>query len=286
MSSGKYAKKIMTGMLLVLAVMFAVPCSVEAKASAKKLKVDKTYKNYDMTGDKKADTFRVSGDAVDHGTYKEYKGYEVYLNGEKVLSDTGYILDITIYRLELKNGEVFAAIVPESNNGDVFGAAVYKYNNKEHKLKKLLDLYNMKKIGNHNNVSKISVSGNTIRVKHGVMSYSLASIGFSLDYQYKGGKLVQKSTQTKLTETTLKYQKKSYWTAKRSMTLLNKVGGKKIAAITKGKEIKIDKIYLNAKHTQIYLHVKVKGGRTGWVKGLTKYPGYNRELFEEVMYAG
>ncbi len=70
------------------------------------------------------------------------------------------------------------------------------------------------------------------------------------------------------------------------MTLLNKVGGKKIAAITKGKKVKIDRIYLNAKHTQIYLHVKVKGGKSGWVKGLTKYPAYGKELFEEVMYAG
>lgn len=284
MSSRKYVKKMILGVVLVLAVLFAVPRSVEAKASAKKLKVDKTYTQYDMTGDKKKDTFRVSGDAIDYGTYKEYKGYTVYLNGKKVLSDTGYILDFTIYRLELKNGNVFVAIVPESNNGDVFGAAIYKYTGG--KLKKLLDLYNMEKIGYHNNVSKISVSGNTIRVKHGVMSFALASIGFSLDYQYKGGKLVQKSTQTKLTESIVKLQKKTYWTAKRSMTLLNKVGGKKIAAITKGKKVKIDRIYLNAKHTQIYLHVKVKGGKSGWVKGLTKYPAYGKELFEEVMYAG
>lgn len=284
MDGRSYTKKIMLGMVLILAVLFAAPRPVEAKASAKKLRVDKTYTNYDMTGDKKADTFRISGDAIDYGSYKDYKGYTVYLNGKKVLSETGYILDFTIYRLELKNGKVFLAIVPASDNGDVFGAAIYQY--KSGKLKKLLNLYNMKKIGNHNNVSKISVSGNTIRVKHGVMSYSLGNIGFSLDYQYKGGKLVQKSTQAKLTDTRIKYLKQSYWTAKRSMKLLNKVGGKKIATIAKGKKVKIDKIYLNASHTKIYLHVKVKGGRSGWVKGLTKYPGYDRELFKEVMYAG
>ncbi len=284
MDGRSYTKKIMLGMVLILAVLFAAPRPVEAKASAKKLSVDKTYTNYDMTGDKKADTFRIAGDAIDYGSYKDYKGYTVYLNGKKVLSETGYIIDFTIYRLELKNGKVFLAIVPASDNGDVFGAAIYQY--KSGKLKKLLNLYNMKKIGNHNNVSKISVSGNTIRVKHGVMSYSLGNIGFSLDYQYKGGKLVQKSTQAKLTDTRIKYLKQSYWTAKRSMKLLNKVGGKKIATIAKGKKMKIDKIYLNAKHTKIYLHVKVKGGRSGWVKGLTKYPGYDRELFKEVMYAG
>lgn len=284
MSGRNYAKKIMLGIVLILAALLAAPRPVEAKASAKKLRVDKTYTGYDMTGDKKADTFRVSGDAIDYGSYKEYKGYAVYLNGKKVLSKTGYILDFAIYRLELKNGRVFLAIVPFSNNGDVFGAAIYQY--KSGKLKKLLDLYDMKKIGYHNNVSKISVSGNTIRVKYGVMSYSLASIEFSLDYQYKVGKLIQKSTQTKLTESIIKLQKKYYWTAKRSMKLLNKVDGKKIATITKGKKVKIDKIYLNAKHTKIYLHVKVKGGRSGWVKGLTKYPKYGHELFEEVMYAG
>ncbi len=38
------------------------------------------------------------------------------------------------------------------------------------------------------------------------------------------------------------------------------------------------------KHNQIYLHVKIKGGKSGWVKGLTKYP--SKTLFKEVMYAG
>lgn len=285
MSSGKYAGKIMLGMILVLAVMFAAPHPVEAKASVKRLKINKTYKSYDMTGDKKADTFKVSApeDPRWSGCYFDY---DVYINGEKALAQPkkNIIYDFDIYRLEMKNGNVFLGIVPTSDNGDVFGAAIYKY--KKGKLEKVLDLYNMEKIGNHNNVSKISVSGNTITVKHVVMSCSLSGITFSLDYRYKGGKLVQKSNQAKLTETRLKYLKKSYWTAKRSMKLLNKVGGKKVATITKGKKVKIDKIYLNAKHTQIYLHVKVKNGKSGWVKGLTKFPSYNRELFEEVMYAG
>ncbi len=111
---------------------------------------------------------------------------------------------------------------------------------------KAIDLDLMSKIGFHNSVERIKVSGNKITVKYWEMSYALGGIGFKLDYVYKNGKMVQKTTKAKVTTV----QRKKYWTANRSMKVL-----------------------------------KSPGRKSGWVKGLTKStrPG---PMFKEVMYAG
>lgn len=285
MKTAGFMKRMMVFAFLTAALCIAVPVSAEAKTANNKLKVNKTYTKYDITGDKKADSLRVSGSWSKR--YGIYNNYEVYVNEKRVLkksSEGGPILDLEIKRLELKNGKTFLAIVPRSDNGDVPGAAIYQY--KSGRLKKVLDLDSMSKIGYHNSIENIKVSDNKITVKYGVMSYSLSAISFSLDYQYKGGKMVQKTTNAKLTDTPIKRMKKTYWTSNMSMKVLKSPGGKKVTTLAKGKEVKIDRIYINNKHNKIYLHVKIKGGKSGWVKGLTKHLGYGRTMFAEVVYAG
>lgn len=284
MKAAGVMKRILVLAFLTAVLFIAVPVSAEAKAANNKLKMNQTYTKYDITGDKKADTLRVSGSWDKR--YDVISGYEVYVNGKRVLKKAGKdgpIYSLDIRRLELKNGKTFLSIVPESNNGDVPGAAIYQY--KGGKLKKVIDLNDMSKIGYHNNIMNIKVSGNKISVKYGIMSYSIGGICFYLDYQYKGGKMVQKTTNVKLTDTFIKYQKKTYWTANQSMKVLKSPGGKKTATLVKGKKVKIDRIYINTKHNKVYLHVKIKGGKSGWVKGLTKYP-FSKTMFKEVMYAG
>ncbi len=280
---GNFMKRMAVLLVLTAALFIAVPVSAEAEAANNKLKVNQTYTKYDITGDKKADTLLISGNW--NQQYGGYVGYEVYVNGKSALKKkSGYGLDysIDVRRLVLKNGKTFLSIVPRTNNDDVPGAAIYQY--KDGKLKQVIDLNAMSKIGFHNSIGSIKVSGNKITVKYRVMSYSLGGISFSLDYQYKNGKMVQKTTNTKVSETIINYQKKTYWTANKTMKVLKSPGGKKTATLVKGKKVKIDRIYINMKHNQIYLHVKIKGGKSGWVKGLTKYP--SKTLFKEVMYAG
>lgn len=266
--------------LLAVGFFIAAPATADAKAN---LQVNKTYTQYDVTGDKKADTLLVSA-PLDNYVYGRY---EVFINGKKALSAksnaSDYSYNIDIQRLKLKNGKVFLAIIPTIDNDDIPGAAIYWY--KSGKLKKAIDLDSMSKIGYHNSVMDISVSGNQIGVTYREMSYALGGISFRLNYQYKNGKMVQKTTMPKLKETQLTYLKKSYWTASRTMNVLKSPGGKKTATLKPGQKAKIDKIYINAKHSKIYLHVKIKGGKSGWVKGLTKDPA-EKLLFKEVMYAG
>lgn len=284
MNTAGFRKRATVLIFLMAALFIAVPLSAEAKASNKKLKVNQTYTQYDITGDKKADTLLVSGDWDEK--YGGFVGYEVFVNGKSVLKKkSGYGLDysIDVRRLELKNGKTFLSIVPGTSNDDVPGAAVYQY--QDDKLKQVIDLDAMSKIGYHNSIGGIKVSGNKITVKYRVMSYSLGGISFSLDYQLKNGKMIQKTTDTRITDTLMHYRKKTYWTANRSMKVMKSPGGQKVTTLAKGKKVKIDRIYINAKHNKIYLHVKIKGGKSGWVKGLTKYPG-SKILFKEVMYAG
>lgn len=272
--------------LLAVGLFMATPASAEAKTANNLLEVNKTYTQYDVTGDKKADTLLIS--APWNEQYQMYHGCEVFINGKKAFSRNAssslYAYRIEARRLQLDNGKIYLALIPTIDNDDIPGAAIYQY--KKGKLKKAIDLDSMSKIGFHNSVRNLTVSGNKIGVTYNEMSYSLGYISFRLDYQYKKGKMAQKTTKPKLKETYLKDQKKTYWTANRTMNVLKSPGGKKITTLKPGVKVKIDKIYLNAKHTKIYLHVKIKGGKSGWVKGLTKYPGEAATLFKEVMYAG
>lgn len=266
--------------LLAIGIFAAMPSPAEAKAANNTLEVNKTYTQYDVTGDKKADTLRVS--APWNESYKMYDRYEVFINGKKALSakDKGY--SINIRRLKLNNGKVYLAIVASIDNSDIPEAAIYQYKNG--KLKKAIDLDAMDKIGYHNSVSNISASGDQIGVTYHEMSHSLGFISFRLNYQYRNGKMVQKTTKPKLLQTS--QAKGAYWTANRSMSVLKAPGGKKITTLKPGKKAAIDRLYINTKHNKIYLHVKIKGGKAGWVKGLTKYPAGGNTLFKEVMYAG
>ncbi len=276
-------KTTVTFFLLAAAFLLAPPAIAQAQPSSVRLTVGRTYTQYDITGDKKPDRLRIT--AARSNPYC-YNAYHVYINGKKVLSkEHTYVLNFDIRRLELKNGKVYLALVPGIDNGDSPGAAIYQYKNK--RLQKAIALDTMSKIGNHNNIEDIRVSGNKIRVKHGVMSCSLGSVGFWLDHQYKNGRFLQKAAETKLTHTMLPYTGKTHWTANRSMKISKTPGGRQTATLKKGQKVKIDQIYLNAKHTKIYLHVKIKGGRSGWIKGLTSFPSpTGNTLFQEVQYAG
>lgn len=287
MKTNSFAKWAAAAVFLLAAGLFiALPASADAKTSNKLLEVNKTYHQYDVTGDKKADTLLISSPWDEE--YQMHHGCSVFINGKKVLSrgssSSFYAYSIEVRRLQLDNGKVYLAIIPTVDNGDIPGAAIYQY--KGGKLKKAIDLNSMSKIGYHNSVSKIVVSKNKIGVTYSEMSHSLGYISFRLDYQYKKGAMVQTTTKPKLLETGLKFQNKSYWTANRKMNVLKSPGGKKLTVLKPGRKVKIDRLYLNTKHNRIYLHVKIKGGKSGWIKGLTKYPGEDAVLFKEVIYAG
>ena len=273
-----HKKLMLVSLVFMAAVFFMTPVSAEAKAGKQKLKINTTYTKYDFTGDKKEDKFLIS--AKDNGW--AITEYSVFINGKEVFSKTseyGLGYDIDVYRLELKNGKVFVAIIPIIDNGDIPDAAIYMYKNE--KLTEVAPLDKLYSMGNHVSVSKMSVSGNKVKVKYSVMSNSLGSISFTLDYKYKSGKLVRATTKSKLTSG-LNIKK---WTANKKIKVYKSPNSKKkVMTLKKGQKVKIDKIYVNKKYSVTYLHVKTSKGKSGWIKGLKSYP--KKTLFKEVVYAG
>ena len=269
--------------LLTAALLAAAPSSVQAKAPSIQLNVNQTYKQYDFTGNKKPDKLRISTSSSDSSSYENC---QVYLNEKKVLTIKGRrYYSFHINRLELKNKNIYLSIIPVTDNADTPGAAIYQY--KGGRFKKAVDLDAMQKISTHNSAKIMKVTGNKITVEHSVMSYALGLISFRLDYQYQNQKLVQTTDKPKLTDSHLKSLKKSYWTAGHSMHILKSPSGKRIATLKKGQKAKVNRIYLNPKHTKIYLNVKIKGGKSGWVKGWTSSsPQSSKGMFEEAQYSG
>ena len=278
-----FKKEMAAIVLLTAALLAAAPSSVQAKAPSIHLNVNQTYKQYDFTGNKKPDKLRISTSSSDSSSYENC---QVYLNEKKVLTIKGRrYYSFHINRLELKNKNIYLSIIPVTDNADTPGAAIYQY--KGGRFKKAVDLDAMQKISTHNSAKIMKVTGNKITVEHSVMSYALGLISFRLDYQYQNQKLVQTTDKPKLTDSHLKALKKSYWTAGHSMHILKSPSGKRIATLKKGQKAKVNRIYLNPKHTKIYLNVKIKGGKSGWVKGWTSSsPQSSKGMFEEAQYSG
>lgn len=278
-----FKKEMAAIVLLTAALLAAAPSSVQAKAPSIQLNVNQTYKQYDFTGNKKPDKLRISTSSSDSSSYENC---QVYLNEKKVLTIKGRrYYSFHINRLELKNKNIYLSIIPVTDNADTPGAAIYQY--KGGRFKKAVDLDAMQKISTHNSAKIMKVTGNKITVEHSVMSYALGLISFRLDYQYQNQKLVQTTDKPKLTDSHLKALKKSYWTAGHSMHILKSPSGKRIATLKKGQKAKVNRIYLNPKHTKIYLNVKIKGGKSGWVKGWTSSsPQSSKGMFEEAQYSG
>ena len=278
-----FKKEMAAIVLLTAALLAAAPSSVQAKAPSIQLNVNQTYKQYDFTGNKKPDKLRISTSSSDSSSYENC---QVYLNEKKVLTIKGRrYYSFHINRLQLKNKNIYLSIIPVTDNADTPGAAIYQY--KGGRFKKAVDLDAMQKISTHNSAKIMKVTGNKITVEHSVMSYALGLISFRLDYQYQNQKLVQTTDKPKLTDSHLKALKKSYWTAGHSMHILKSPSGKRIATLKKGQKAKVNRIYLNPKHTKIYLNVKIKGGKSGWVKGWTSSsPQSSKGMFEEAQYSG
>ena len=76
-----FLKNALAALVLLIAAMFlAAPVTAQAKASNIKLDVNRTYKQYDFTGDQKPDKFRFS--TASYNAYA-FKSYQVSLNGNK-----------------------------------------------------------------------------------------------------------------------------------------------------------------------------------------------------------
>ena len=181
---------------------YAKNANVKNPAKAK-LSLNTTYNGYDVTGDGKADTIRISSVSLEADEWNV--GLKVEINGKKVL----YKKDCYYYGIEaslctLKNGKVYLYLYNPGDDGDAYYCGLYQYKNG--KLKCVLNMnkfYGSGKLGYHTNGEVKAVSGNKITVGIYQQNYELGGISVYFDYIYSKGKLVQSSNVTKDFETSV-----------------------------------------------------------------------------------
>lgn len=278
-------------------------CYIYAKVSGKKLKCKitvknkpssyvsnltfgKTYKNFDITGDKKNDTIKLYKHKITG--YDEFYNYDkviVYVNGkQKILSvKNGKSLSMEAKLIKLNN-KIFLLINGYAENYCDNWQVLYQYKNS--KFVKAYDFKNItSKYGYAPHTSIAKVSENKIYVEHSLISDSLGCVNFQYIYQYKNEKVSRTSNTANVSWEGFNddYQSVKYGTMAVNKTMYTSpTSHKKKGVIKKGTKVKPTKIYMTG--SQIYIQLKTKSGKTGWVKGVKGI--HSNPLIKESLFVG
>ena len=209
--SGRFLALLFVAAMVMAFVPARSYAATTAKNSAKcyDISVNKTYKKYDITGDKKKDTIKVKTVSASSGS-ASVTGLTVYVNGKKCLKkDYGAAVKPTVKLIRLKNGKPYLYISALNQDGSYNSGNIYKY--KSSKLNSALNL--TKLVGSVSSywdneawggngaeyVGRLSeciekISGNSIyiRVKHSGGRFNAGDEVYR--YDYKSGKLTMYKT--------------------------------------------------------------------------------------------
>lgn len=280
--------------LSVLVIVFtpseahAVKASNGAKAYS--LSANRTYTNYDVTGDRKADKFYVYSWTSSNSSSPTLA---VYINDKRVFATSGYYYYAKINLIQLKNGKCFLYLANPSDNADASVCGVFKYSGG--KLKQVINCN--KGFGtaaqSHTGGEVTKVYGNKMSVKFRVMSVMTAYTEGTYVYKYRNGTLKKTSKFGKLK---VGYNSKNASKALKSMKAYRTTTCKSTKfLIKKGQTVHFKKVYV--KGSTIRYQVKV-GKKYGWIKVATKqnspllywkrtpYGSFSQPPFEGLFMAG
>ena len=264
---------------------FADPEIVQAEnPQIVKLKTNKTYTSYDITGDKKKDTIRIN--IYKHREYDYYDALSVVINGKTAYSFKNQFFygdEVKIKLYTLKNGKPFLYLYAPANNYDGPVCGVFQYKNG--KLKEIINFQTFfGEYGAHQTGDVIAIKGNTITTRYYVMSFVLGPCYVRYSYTYKNGTLVRTSNITNF-EKLYSYGRltKTFYANKNLTAYTSVSAGKKAFTVKRGGAVLVDKCYCNGK--SMLVRVKYKG-KYGWIKAAKGYPGESNKQFSNVMYAG
>lgn len=251
----------MYGTIIVLclfAMLMFKPMSVQAKT----LKSGKTYTQYDVTGDKKKDKFKITLDKKDKDGWNHR--INLFINGRRYKLKSGGILDAEATIVKLKNGNIYINVIDASGTAGSFQInSLYQY--KKGKLVKVLDLtVNKQKCLNLANRLILKVSGNTLVVEEDEVNTALGVGIYIFNYNYKNGKFVKENI-GKIKNIGFEDHDGCRGTMRRTKTLYTSPNFKKALGKIKAGE-KADAIRIYLTKNKISIKLKTKDGRTGWVK--------------------
>lgn len=283
-----------------------VPASAQAKATNKTIwtldesaaygwkaaafkPTSKSFENYDLTGDGKADALRFKLTA---------KGkLLVYVNGRKAAAVPAFDIEpyIQVKYLTLKNGTPFLYIRYSGVNGDgTYAVYQGKGGNKLVKVASNLD-FPKKYATVHRYLGAVKPSGNKLLITYEPMTYAAGTL--QMTYAFKASK--KGATVKRISSTTSKLglsgsaSTKSLHPIKR-LTLYTTAKARKVAGYaSKGGKLALKKVCLKggAKGKAVMFKVKTASGLSGWFKAPTKQTNYFGNghvgtLFQETSLAG
>ena len=277
----KAIKRTIIFLSLLICFGFLRTNNVNAANGMVKLKPDKTYKDYDVTGKGKKDKIRIQREKkLDYC----YMALSITVNGKKQqLSPSKYMnyyygVDARLFTL--KNGKKYLFLYADGENGDSFVCGFYQYTSGQ--WKKVADLATVfKGYGSHLCAKAVSVKGNRIKVQFYVMSWATGPSTIEFTYVSKGGNLKRESSYGTY-KSIYSYGKntRTFYAAKKLPVFQNSNGTKQVFTVKKGGKVKILKCRLTG--GKMYIQIKY-GNRKGWIKASTNY---NSRLFTNVTYAG
>ena len=251
------------------------------KADTIVLRDGRMYTEHDVTGDRRADMFSIS--MGNYQGYGEYKAVVVRVNGKKQVINGGrwdsfYDLDARLYKL--KNRKTLLYIGAHGDNDHIYLNGLYEYKNGS--WKRILNLNNcFGKYRQYERGDVISCSGNTLKVRHEVMTWSLGLCRVDYTYAYKSGKLKRTSTYGKLISQSIRGGGK-YLKVKSNINVYKYCGsGKKLLTLRRGAKIRVEK--WRVVNGKFYYQINCKG-RRGWINGITKRNSVGNPQYSNVYY--
>lgn len=274
-------------MFAMLLICFTIGTTQRVSASdtgVKPLKQNKIYKNYDVTGDNKKDTIKITVKKKKDRTYDHRETLRIEINHSTALKLTDYnSYNWNTNIIFLQNNMVLFDISNLVDSDDVGIHELFQWKNGA--LKSIYDLQGNTCLGYSYNhyVYADRVTGNTLHCR--VMTQFLTTGGFlhfELTIKYQNGKFTIPPVSHKIKYKKAKYNK---WTANKKMTIYQNAGSKTVAyLLKKGDKIKINRVIYRGK--KIYFQIKNKNG-----KGQVGYLPADKHIsepysFQETVYSG
>ena len=252
-----------------------------SKKGIQEIKPGKVYTMYDVTGDKIADSVKMTVKKNNKHKYDYSETMKISINNSVALKITDDAYNWSVKLLFINSDIAIFEISYMVASDDVALDSLFQYKNR--KLESVYDLQKNTSLGYTNNhyLHLRKVVGNKIHYR--ILTQFLTTGGFlsfdiTVKYEYGKFKILQKSNE-------IKYEKARYnkWTVNKKLKIYKKAGSKKLLCVLK----RNDKIKINAvvyKNQKIYFKIKNTKGEAGYLPA-TKDPS-RPFCFKETVYSG
>lgn len=239
----------------------------------------KTFKKYDVTGDGKEDTVKIS---VKWNSNRNDAVLKIFVNDKLAFKSKAVdCIYWSVDLVQLKNGKVFFELLSLVSSDDVDIHGLYQYDNG--KIKSCYDFLEFYSEYAHNfNMNLYKVKGNTLYTVVSGQFYATGAIGHKMKLVYKKGKFQRESNSYPILYNS---QKNNKWTAKRKVKVYKKPGSKTITyTLKKGNVVKINQMVY--KNNKMYFKIKNKNGKgkTGYIP--VEKADKAKTYFKEAYFSG